>query len=151
MYRKTQIFIMLLIWPAGFFLHGCYFQDQGRDLPGFVWSAGNKGETLPEMIPGQTRSIQFQFVLEKRISQVRFEIADPKLKEMGISIRYETVPVKEGIASSQAIFEIKEKTRPWHYSLKIIVKDAETGKVVGRGTVPFAVYPYSFNVLNCSC
>jgi hypothetical protein len=151
MSRKTQIFILLLAWTAALILYGCSFQNQSGDTDGFTWSSDTKGETLPEMIPGQARSIQFHFAMGEGISKVRFEITDPDIKDLGISIRNETVPVKEGRAHSQAVFEIKDGTRPWSYKLEILARDAETDKVLGKGTVPFAVYPYFYNILNCSC
>ena len=150
MSRKTRIIILFMVWSYAL-LYGCSVQNQSGDSSGFNWSSGTKGETLPEMVPGQARSIQFQFVLEDGISHVRFEIADPEIKEMGISLTDETVNIKEGRALSQAIFEIKEGTRPWKYTLEIIVRDAWSGKILGKGSVPFAVYPYFYNILNCSC
>jgi hypothetical protein len=150
--RRTQIFILIMACQAGLFLPGCSFLNQSGDSPGFTWSAGSEREALPEMIPGETRSIDFQFISAEGVSQVRFEIRNPELKKMGVSLRDEAVLVKEGRASSQAVFKIEKGIRPWSYKLEIIAMDAETEEVIGKGTVPFAVYPYSYiNILECSC
>jgi hypothetical protein len=152
MERSTKKIILTLASLSVFFLPGCPLQNTGRDSPGFSWSAADKGKALPEMMPGELHRIQFEFIPGEGISQLAFEITDPDLKKMGISIHDKIVPVIEGRASSQVIFEIEQGTRPWRYALEIVARDDATGSIVGRGTVPFAVYPYSsIKILDCSC
>lgn len=117
----------------------------------FILRSDGTGEGLPEMIPGRIRLIPFAFAFNTPVRAVRLEIADEEIRAMGVSIDGGEVPVVGGWASSKARFLIKEGTKPWRFSLVILARDPESGGILGKGEIPFAVYPYFYNLRLCSC
>ncbi|MEW6108806.1 MAG: hypothetical protein AB1632_06525 [Nitrospirota bacterium] len=149
---KRRAIILSTLVLSGILIMGAYpYIIADRPSANFKWIPEKKAEKLPEVVAGNTRIILFEFVLERDISKVNLEIKDAELRKMGVFISDETVAVKDGKASSQVFFNLKEGTPPRRYDLEIIAKDAATGKVIGKGIIPFAVYPYFYNILKCSC
>lgn len=150
--RVKFIIILSTLVLSGILIIGAYsYTVADRPSANFKWITERPGEKLPEVVAGNTRIIPFEFAFEGDISKVNLEIKDVELRKMGVFISDETVAVKDGKASSQVFFNLKEGTPPRRYDLKIIAKDAATEKVIGKGTIPFAVYPYFYNILKCSC
>ncbi len=117
----------------------------------FRWIPEKEGEGISEVIPGSALVVPFEFFVEKGISQVKLEITDENLKKMGVFLSDSVVTVENGKAYAKAYFTLEKDAPPRRYSLEIIARDAATEKVIGKGSIPFAVYPYFYNTLKCSC
>lgn len=146
MSKRTAVFSLLVALSAIGYL---YFSDS--HTAGFRWIPEKEGAGISEVMPGSALIVPFEFLVEKGISQVRIEITDENVKKMGVFLSDPVVTVENGKAYAKAYFTIGKDTPPRRYSLEIIARDAATEKVIGRGTIPFAVYPYFLNILKCSC
>lgn len=151
---KKALFIMVLLLLSVLFLQLGNLSssgDLGNSQPGFKWIPERPGERLPEIMPGKIRVIPVEFTVGEGLSRVALEMSDKTLAEKGIRVLDDVVTVRNGIASSGVSFELDEKVPPLRYDLEITARDVATGRIIGRGTVPFAVYPYFLNILKCSC
>jgi len=117
----------------------------------FRWIPEKEGAGISEVIPGSALIVPFEFFVEKGISQVKIEITDENLKKMGVFLSDSVVTVENGKVYAKAYFTLEKDAPPRRYSLEIIARDAATEKVIGKGSIPFAVYPYFYNTLKCSC
>jgi hypothetical protein len=146
MSKRTVIFLLLVALSVIGYLS---FPD--GHTAGFRWIPEKEGAGISEVVPGSALIVPFEFLVEKGISQVKIEITDENLKKMGVFLSDPVVTVENGKAYAKAYFTLGKDAPPRRYSLEIIARDAATEKVIGKGTIPFAVYPYFYNILKCSC
>jgi hypothetical protein len=118
----------------------------------FKWSTGEPQNTVVQVTTGKAAVVPFEFGVEGRVSKVSLAIGDESLKEKGISLEETVVPVRDGVAFSQVIFNIRPegRFRAGHYHLSIIARDAATGRVVIEGEIPFALDMLDL-IWRCSC
>lgn len=147
--RLIPIFFVLVL--SGVLLSGYFYVNSGGSSSHFKWLPVKPGETLPEIVPGEKRTIPFEFLVKGNMSKVVLEIRDADIRDMGVFISGEAVTVKDGKVSSRVYFSLPQGTPPGRYDLRIVAKDVATNEVVGEGTIPFAVYPYFLNIQKCSC
>jgi hypothetical protein len=146
MSKRTAVLLVLV----ALFVSG--YLSLADQMPArFRWIPEKEGAGTPEVIAGSALVVPFEFIVGKGVSQVKIEIADENLKKMGVFLSDPVVTVENGKAYAKAYFTLDAKAPPERYTLEIIAKDAATEKIIGRGSIPFAVYPYFYNVLNCSC
>lgn len=144
---RTSLFLLTVFLIAT----GYFIVTAGGKDKGFRWVSENKGETVSEVVIGSARIVPFEFIVGEGVSKVKITIENEELRKMGIFLDEETLSVENGRVSSKAYFSLKEGTPARRYDLEITARDAATGRVVGKGTIPFAVFPYFYNVLKCSC
>lgn len=130
---------------------GSYLSLRDGYPANFRWIPEKEGVEISEVVPDSALVVPFEFLVENGISRVKIEITDENLKKMGVFLSDPVVSVENGRAYAKAYFTIGKDTPPRRYSLEIIARDAATEKVIGKGTIPFAVYPYFLNILKCSC
>ncbi len=144
---KTALFLLsVLLIATGYLI----VTAGGKDT-GFRWIPENRGETVSEVVIGSARIVPFEFIIGEGVSRVKIGIENEELRKMGIFLDEETVSVENGRASSKVYFSLKEGTPARRYELEITARDAATGRVIGKGRIPFAIFPYFYNVLKCSC
>ena len=128
-----------------------YVSFQDRYPARFRWIPEREGAGISEVVPGSALIVPFEFVVDREISRVKIEIADEDMKKMGIFLSDAVVNVENGKAYAKAYFTLEKEAPPRRFTLEIVAKDAASEKVIGRGSIPFAVYPYFYNTLKCSC
>ncbi len=116
------------------------------------WSTGNSQDTVVQVTTGKATIVPFEFRVEGRVSNVILVIGDESLKEKGISFEETVVPVRNGVAFSKVIFNIRpeDTLRAGRYYLPIIARDAATGSIVRKDEIPFALDMLDLIWL-CSC
>jgi hypothetical protein len=144
--KIVLLFSLLLAVSAG-----AYLSLRDGYPASFRWIPEKEGAELSEVMPGSALVVPFEFFVDKGISQVKIEITDENLKKMGVFLSDPVIKVENGKAYAKAYFTIGKDTPPRRYSLEIIARDAATEKIIGKGSIPFAVYPYFLNILKCSC
>jgi hypothetical protein len=118
----------------------------------FKWSTGDLQDAVVQVTTGKAAIVPFEFRVEGRVSKVSLAIGNESLKEKGISFEEPVVPMRNGVASSKVIFNIRPEDRLWagrHY-LTVIVRDAATGRIVREGEIPFALDMLDL-IWRCSC
>lgn len=107
----------------------------------FKWSTEDRQDTVVQVTTGKAAIVPFEFRVEGIVSKVSLAIANESLKEKGISFEETVVPMKNGVAFSKVIFNIRPegRLRASHYYLTIIARDAATGRIVREGEIPFAL------------
>ena len=120
--------------------------------PSFGYISGDPGSRFVNVYTGKTHIVPFEFKAEPDVSSVRLEIEDGSLRERGIYIEDNIVPVNGGTASSKAIFKISPgaKIKAGQYNLVIIARSATNGKIIGKGDIPFALNMNEV-LWKCSC
>jgi hypothetical protein len=151
MTRKTAIIIFGLVLPAVVVASILIPKALRPPSDAFRWTPEKAGQVFPEIKPGSPIVIPFEFRVGKDATRVAFEIRNQGMRSMGISIADEIVEVNAGKAASEVIFALREGTPSRLYDIEIIARDVPTGRIIGKGTIPFAVYPYFFNLGKCSC
>lgn len=146
---STRIVVILLSLIALSVSGYVSFQD--RYPARFRWIPEREGAGISEVIPGSALIVPFEFLVENGISQVKIEMTDEDLKRMGVFLSDSVVTVENGKAYAKAYFTLEKDAHPRRYTLEIIARDTATEKVIGKGSIPFAVYPYFYNTLKCSC
>jgi hypothetical protein len=118
----------------------------------FKWSTGDPQDTVVQVTTGKAAIVPFEFRVEGRVSMVSLAIGDESLKEKGISFEETLVPMRNGVAFSKVIFNIRPegRFRAGHYHLTIIARDAATGRIVREGEIPFALDMFDL-IWRCSC
>jgi len=118
----------------------------------FKWSTGDPQDTVVQVTTGKVAIVPFEFRMEGRVSKVSLAIGDEALKEKDISFEETVVPVKNGVAFSKVIFNIRPegRFRAGHYHLTIIARDVATGRIVREGEIPFALDMFDL-IWRCSC
>jgi hypothetical protein len=116
------------------------------------WSTGGSQDTVVQVTTGKATIVPFEFRVEGKVSKVSFAIGAESLKEKGISFEETVVPVRNGVALSKVIFNIRPEVRlrAGRYHLTIIARDAATGGVVREDEIPFALDMLDLIWL-CSC
>ena len=148
MISKRIVVILLLLVALS--VSG-YVSFQDRYPARFRWIPEKEGAGISEVIGGSALVVPFEFVVDRGISRVKIDIADEDLKKMGIFLSDSVINVENGKAYAKAYFTLEKDAPPRRYALEIIARDAATDKVIGKGSIPFAVYPYFYNTLKCSC
>jgi hypothetical protein len=146
---SKRIVVILLLLAA--LSVGGYVSFQDRYPARFRWIPEKEGAGISEVIGGSALVVPFEFLVENGISRVKIEISDDNLKKMGVFLSDTVVIVENGKAYAKAYFTLEKDAPPRRYTLEIIARDAATEKVIGKGSIPFAVYPYFYNTLKCSC
>jgi hypothetical protein len=118
----------------------------------FKWSTGDRQDTVVQVTTGKAAIVPFEFRVEGIVSKVSLAIGNESLKEKGISFEETVVPMKNGVAFSKVIFNIRPegRLRAGRYYLTIIARDAATGRIVREGDLPFAVDMLEL-IWRCSC
>ena len=118
----------------------------------FKWSTGDPQDTVVQVTTGKAAIVPFEFRVEGGVLKVSLAIEDEVLKEKDISFEETVVPVKNGVAFSKVIFNIRPegRFRAGHYHLTIIARDAATGRIVREGEIPFALDMLDL-IWRCSC
>jgi len=118
----------------------------------FKWSTGALQATVVQVTTGKAAVVPFEFRVEGIVSKVSLAIGDESLKEKGISFEETVVPMRNGVAFSKVIFNIRPegRLRAGRYNLTIIARDAATGRVVREGEIPFALDMLDL-IWRCSC
>lgn len=118
----------------------------------FKWSTGDPQDTVVQVTTGKAAIVPFEFRVEGRVSKVSLAIGDESLKEKGISFEETVVPMRNGVAFSKVIFNIRPegRLRAGRYHLNIIARDAATGRIVREGEIPFALDMLDL-IWRCSC
>ena len=145
-----RIVIVIFSLLAALSVNGYLFSSHGHPAK-FRWIPEKEGAGISEVIAGSALIVPFEFFVEEGISRVKIEIADENLKKMGVFLSDSVVTVENGKVYAKAYFTLEKGAPPRRYSLEIIARDAATKKVIGKGSIPFAVYPYFYNTLKCSC
>jgi hypothetical protein len=145
---KGMVVVISLV--AGVSAGGYFLSSHGYPAK-FRWIPETEGAGVSEVVAGSALIVPFEFFVEEGIFRVKIEIKDENFKKMGIFLSDSVVPVENGRAYAKAYFTLEEGSPPRRYSLEIIARDADTEKIIGKGSIPFAVYPYFYNTLKCSC
>ena len=118
----------------------------------FKWSTGDPQDTVVQVTTGKAAIVLFEFRVEGRVSKVSLAIGDEALKEKGISFEENVVPVRNGVAFSKVIFNVRPegRLRAGRYHLAIVARDAATGLIVREDEIPFALDMLDL-IWRCSC
>jgi hypothetical protein len=151
---KSKVLIgiccLLVVFAALYFsgLVGC----GKKSGPYCKWSTGDSQDAVVQVTTGKATVVPFELRVEGGVSKVSLAIGDESLKEKGISFEETVVPVKNGVAFSKVIFNIRPEGRlsAGNYDLSIIARDAATGRIVREDGMPFALDMLDLIWL-CSC
>jgi hypothetical protein len=108
----------------------------------FAWHANRPGITRAQIALGRAVTLKFDFTLQgdAPVSRVKFGIPK-KFVNMGIKIDPGQVEVQNGMASSKSIFTVPPGMPLGRFDMPIVAVDAEAGKEIGRGMIPFMLLP----------
>jgi len=118
----------------------------------FKWSTGDPQDTAVQVTTGKATIVSFEFRVEGNVSTVSLAIGDASLHEKGISFEETVIPMRNGVAFSKVIFNVRPecRLRAGRYHLPIIARDAATGRIVSEGKLPFALDLLDL-IWRCSC
>jgi hypothetical protein len=118
----------------------------------FRWSTGVAQDTVIHITTGKAVVVPFEFRVESKVSTVSLAIGDASLQEKGIAFEETAIAVKNGVAFSKVIFNIRTegRLRAGRYHLTIIATDAATGRIVSEGELPFNLDMLDL-IWRCSC
>jgi hypothetical protein len=111
-----------------------------EEVTGFKWIPRRPGITRAQIALGRAVTLPFEFTLSGNVQKVRFEIPK-KFSDLGIDVADDEVVVKDGKAKSSVVFTVPPGKPLGRFELDVIVKDAKTGKELGKGTIPFMLLP----------
>lgn len=111
-----------------------------EEVTGFKWIPRRQGITRAQIALGRAVTLPFEFYIKGNVQKVRFEIPK-KFSDLGIDVADDEVTVKDGKASSSVIFTVPPGKPLGKFELEITLKDAKTGKELGKGTIPFMLLP----------
>lgn len=111
-----------------------------EELTGFKWIPRRPGITRAQIALGRAVTLPFEFQIKGDVKKVKFEIPK-KFSDLGIDVADDEVTVKDGKASSSVIFTVPPGKPLGKFDLEITIKDAKTGKELGKGTIPFMLLP----------
>ena len=149
--KRAFIRIFVIIFSAASLAVSSYLSVPAGHPAAFTWIPEKKGQTTAEVIIGSALVVPFEFLVDPGIPRIRIEIEGEEMKEMGVFLSDPAVTVENGKAYAKAYFTLGKDVPPRSYTLGIIARDAATEKVIGKGSIPFAVYPSFYHALNCSC
>mgnify|MGYP000597075067 CR=1 FL=1 len=115
-------------------------QVYAEEVKGFKWIPRRPGITRAQIALGRAVTLPFEFTISGNVQKVRFEIPK-KFSDLGIDVADDEVAVKDGKAKSSVIFTVPPGKPLGRFELEVIVKDAKTGKELGKGTIPFMLLP----------
>ncbi len=111
-----------------------------EEVTGFKWIPRRPGITRAQIALGRAVTLPFEFYIKGNVQKVRFEIPK-KFSDLGIDVADDEVTVKDGKASSSVIFTVPPGKPLGRFELEITLRDAKTGKELGKGTIPFMLLP----------
>ena len=118
----------------------------------FKWSTGGPHGAVVQVTTGKAMVVPFEFRVEGRVSTVSLAIRDASLQEKGITFEKTVIAMNNGVSFSKVIFNIRPegRIRAGPYHLTIIARDAETGRIVSEGALPFNLDMHDL-IWRCSC
>lgn len=118
----------------------------------FKWSTGGPQDTVVQITTGKAATVPFEFRVEGSVSTVSLAIGNASLQEKGIAFEETVIAMKNGLAFSNVIFNIRPegRLRAGRYHLTIIARDAATGRIVSEGELPFNLDMLDL-IWRCSC
>lgn len=125
-------------------------EDTGGEVPS-RWVTDFEGSYLPEVKPGNEKSIPFEMQVGRSVSSLRLEIVEEEFREMGVSIPAGLTDAANGTVSTIVRFAVMDGTPARRYVMTIRARDAVTQRVIATTEIPFAVYPYFFELYRCYC
>lgn len=111
-----------------------------EEVISFKWIPRRPGITKAQIALGRAVTLPFEFTIKGDVKRVRFEIPK-RFSDLGIDVADDEVDVKDGKAKSSVIFTVPPGKPLGRFELEITVKDAKTGKGLGKGTIPFMLLP----------
>jgi hypothetical protein len=129
------------------------FIEQGNNQESyFKWFHLNPHDTVIQVTTGKTVVVPFEFKVEGRVSEMRLAIRDDLLKGKGISLEATVIPVRNGVVSSNVIFNIRKGSgiKAGRYYLANIARDTATGQIIREGEILFALDLLDL-IWRCSC
>lgn len=148
MNRKRLLIICSLAVLGAIALY--YGLKDDKTNESFRWIASSPAMKSVTTTTGNTVSVPFEFTVKENISAVSLEIKNKAIEQMGVYLENDVVLVREGIASSTAVFRLNKGVNYGHHRLAIIAKDVATGAVVSTGEIPFNVNMMDI-IWKCSC
>ncbi len=118
----------------------------------FSYDATNSTNDYVQVLTGEPLAVPFEFKIGDQVSEVALDLADDSDGTGGVNLAHMTVPVREGIAASEArfSFDSKEIMKAGTYYLNINARDTATGDIIRTGRIPFIVDMHDI-ILKCSC
>lgn len=149
--RKVIVVICFISVPVIFLFLLSIFTAANKSEY-FKWVPVNPEDSLIQVTTGKTVVVPFEFRVGANVTEMSFDIKDESLKKRGVSIESSVVRVRNSIASSRVIFNFRPEAgiKAGHYYLTVIARDADNGKIIREGEIPFAV-DISDLTWKCSC
>lgn len=141
----------VLFLAIALLLYHLYTKSNAAD-PSFRWISGNPGDRSVQVETGKTLVVPFIFRISDEIAETVLSIRDESWLKKGVLLKDPIVPVRNGIASSQVIFNFQPEAgiESGHYTLMVVARDAATGNIVHEGNIPFIVDMLDL-IWKCSC
>lgn len=111
-----------------------------QEASNFKWRARRPGITRAQIALGRAVTLPFEFTITGNVKKVKFEIPK-KFSNLGIDVMEDEVPVKNGIAASSVLFSVPPGKPLGRFELTITAIDPASGKVLGKGNIPFMLLP----------
>ncbi len=152
MQKRTKVILLFsLALPTAILSFNLLTRPSTAD-PYFTYISAYPVGDYVQITTGEHLVIPFAFKVGEAHSQVNFEIHDMLFDKKVVSLQETTVPVRDGTATSKAIFTVtpKQRIKPGSYHLKIVARDNATGAVIRSGRIPVMV-DMAEVIAKCSC